>query len=243
MSSDCGTFDFSWEEAVESEKKTLKLRVGASLHSDLIPVAVSELSVCPERNLITENSEHLMIRHPVKTVHAVRSSGTMILLPVLCRSVCNSSVKDMMRKFYNSLSEKDRRLYSGIEAMKSGRGGIVYIADVLRCSRKTVSKGIRELKELPPNIGHQKRIRKFGGGRWCYRRTWPDIDNIFSDVLKNYTAGDPMKEGSLWTDLSYERIAEEMAEKHGIKVSTKVIRQLIKKHKFGKRKLQKKTTM
>ncbi len=66
------------------------------------------------------------------------------------------------------------------------------------------------MKNQPPDTFFQKRIRKVGGGRKCYRQTWPDIDNIFSDVLKNYTAGDPMKEGSLWTNLSYVRIAEEM---------------------------------
>ena len=52
-----------------------------------------------------------------------------------------------------------------------------------------------------------------------------------------------MKEGAIWTNLSYEGIAEEMATKHDINVSTKVIRQQIKKHKFGKRKLRKTTTM
>ena len=99
------------------------------------------------------------------------------------------------------------------------------------------------MKKTPPDVVYQKRIRKVGGGRQCYRQTWPDIDNKFSDVLKNHIAGDPMKAGAIWTNLSYVRIAEETAAKHGINVSTKVIRQLIKKHKFGKRKLRKKTTM
>lgn len=99
------------------------------------------------------------------------------------------------------------------------------------------------MKNQQSDTFYQKRIRKVGGGRWCYRQTWPEIDNKFLDVLKNHTAGDPMKVGAIWTNLSYVRIAEEMEVKRGIKISTKVIRQLIKTHKFGKRKLRKTTTM
>ncbi len=64
---------------------------------------------------------------------------------------------------------------------------IVYIANVLKCSRRIVAAGIRELKKMPMDVAYQKRIRKFGGGRWYYRRAWANINNIFSDVLKNYT--------------------------------------------------------
>ena len=142
MSDDCRIFSFSWEEIIGSEEKTLKIRVGVSLHSALKPETVSELSACPEKIRITENSEILPLPHLVKTVQDARSSGTMILLPVIRRRTYNFSVEDEIRKFYNSLSEKDKRLYTGIEAIKLGHGGIVYIADVLRCSRKTVSKGI-----------------------------------------------------------------------------------------------------
>lgn len=50
-------------------------------------------------------------------------------------------IEETMRRFYNSLSEKDRRRYAGIEALKFGHGGRSYIARVLGCSRQTVSKG------------------------------------------------------------------------------------------------------
>ena len=45
-----------------------------------------------------------------------------------------------MRCFYVGLNEKDRRLYAGLEALKCGRGGRAYIAEVIGCSRNTVSK-------------------------------------------------------------------------------------------------------
>jgi len=60
----------------------------------------------------------------------------------------NPTLEQKMKKFYETLSEKDRRRYAGVEAMKLGRGGVAYISRVLGCSRKTVIKGLKELKVL-----------------------------------------------------------------------------------------------
>ena len=106
-----------------------------------------------------------------------------------------------MKKFYDALSEKDKRRYAGIEAQKLGHGGIVYISEVLVCDRNTVSKGINELIELPEQSGYDKHIRKPGGGRKRYDEIYTDIDAKFLDVLKDHTAGDPMDEQVLWPDL------------------------------------------
>lgn len=57
--------------------------------------------------------------------------------------------EEVMRSFYNSLNEKDRRRYAGIEALKIGHGGRNYVAEILGCSRRTVSKGASEVMELP----------------------------------------------------------------------------------------------
>lgn len=53
-----------------------------------------------------------------------------------------------MRNYYESLAENDRRRYAGIEAMKLGRGGSTYIAQVLGCSLHTVRKGRSEIAQL-----------------------------------------------------------------------------------------------
>ena len=52
-----------------------------------------------------------------------------------------------MQHFYKSLSEKDKRHYSAIEASKLGHGGISYIAELFGCTRQTVSAGLEELKK------------------------------------------------------------------------------------------------
>jgi len=149
-------------------------------------------------------------------------------------------IEEEMRKFYGSLSEKDKRRYAAVEALKLGHGGIVYVAGVLGCHRNTISVGIRELKEFSEADVDQHRIRRKGGGRKPYGETHPDIDEQFLDVLADYTAGDPMDESIYWTNLSPQEIANRLAQKHNVKVSVTVTRQLLSKHGYRRRKIQKK---
>lgn len=154
-----------------------------------------------------------------------------------------ASVEQEMRKFFNSLSEKDKRRYAAVETLKLGRGGIAYIVKILGCSRKTVKQGIKELRGLPIDNEYDPHIRQSGAGRKPYDQVYPDIDQKFLDVLHDYTAGDPMQEDVIWTDLTMREIVSRLADKHGIQVSLTVIRQLLDKHNYGRRKAQKKETM
>ena len=65
-----------------------------------------------------------------------------------------------MKKFYDSLSEKDRRRYAAIEAAKLGHGGMEYIATVLGCDPKTIRHGQHDLEALPQDT--RERVRKKG---------------------------------------------------------------------------------
>jgi hypothetical protein len=147
-----------------------------------------------------------------------------------------------MKRFYDTLSEKDRRRYAGVEALKYGPGGRSYIARVLGCSRRTVSKGAKEVSQLT-GAEVDRRIRHPGAGRKRYQEHWPAIDEQFLQVLKDHTAGDPMDESVRWTDLSVAQIAELLYADHGIKVSKFVVRRLLKKHNYRRRKAQKRQTM
>ena len=73
--------------------------------------------------------------------------------------------------------------------------------------------------------------------------THPDIDTQFLDVLKYHTAGDPMDETVVWTDLHPGQIVRLLSIEHGLKVSRTVVRKLLKKHNYRRRKAQKKRTM
>jgi len=154
-----------------------------------------------------------------------------------------SSLEAQMRKFYATLSEKDKRRYAAVEAMKLGHGGIGYIAKLLGCSIKTISRGIREVKELPEDIGYDKRSRKVGGGRKPSYERIEALDEKFLEVLKDHTAGDPMNGAVVWTNLTPKEIRERLAADHGIKVSLTVIRKLLKKHNYRRRKAQKRKAM
>lgn len=144
-----------------------------------------------------------------------------------------------IKKFYDTLSEKDKRRYAAVEALKLGHGGIIYIAEVLGCHRNTIGAGIAELEALPNEPSYDSRIRQPGGGRKPYEETYANIDEYFLLVLEHHTAGDPMDESIRWTNLKPLDIAARLAEDHQIDVSEPVIRQLLDKHHYRRRQSQK----
>jgi transposase len=160
--------------------------------------------------------------------------------------------EDVMRRYYESLNERDRRRYAGIEAFKLGHGGQDYIAEVLKCSRTTVRKGAAEVTGLPmrtvqKSIGKVpsdfSQIRKAGGGRKPYWISNPEIDEQFLSVLREHTAGDPMNGKIRWTNLREWEIVEALKNEYDIKVSRNVVRQLLKRHDYRLRKAQKRQSM
>jgi hypothetical protein len=64
--------------------------------------------------------------------------------------------------FFSLLDERQRRLYAGLEALKSGRGGDARLAELLGLDVGTVARGRRQLLEHDVTID---RIRRGGGGR------------------------------------------------------------------------------
>ncbi len=151
-------------------------------------------------------------------------------------------IEQSMKDYFETLSEKDKRRYAGIEVLKLGRGGITYIAELLVTRRKTVVKGMKEVINLSAEEKSNKRIRKKGGGRKRYDEQHPDIDEKFLAVLKNYTAGDPMDEQVRWTNLKPWQIAKLLADEYSLQVSLNVVRQLLKKHNYRRRKAQKRNS-
>ena len=149
----------------------------------------------------------------------------------------NDEYEQQMRAFYSSLSEKDKRGYAALEARKLPYGGISYLCCVLGCDAKTIGRGLAELDGLEV-AGAGDRIRKVGAGRKRALETIEGIDEIFLMVLENYTAGDPMQEQVRWTNLSYQEIIDHMGAE-GIMISKPVVKQLLKKHGYVKRKAQK----
>ncbi|MEG3899546.1 ISAzo13 family transposase [Microcoleus sp. SVA1_B6] len=147
-----------------------------------------------------------------------------------------------MKKFYKSLSEKDKRRYAAIEAQKLGWGGISYVMQLLGCSRNTIIKGLEDLEKMDEQTLNSSRIRKKGGGRKSILSTQIGIDAAFLEVLKNHTAGDPMNELIKWTNLTHKEIASGLRAA-GFTISLPLVAKLLKKHGYVKRKAQKKQTI
>lgn len=64
--------------------------------------------------------------------------------------------------FFSLLNEKQRRLYAGLEALKTGRGGDARIASLLGLDPSTVARGRRELLDRDVQV---ERVRRTGAGR------------------------------------------------------------------------------
>jgi hypothetical protein len=70
----------------------------------------------------------------------------------------------------------------------------------------------------------------------------PLVKQNFLDVLRDHTAGDPMRQEVRWTDLTRRQISRRMAER-GTPAGKRVVKQLLKQHGYVKRKAQKSQTM
>lgn len=151
----------------------------------------------------------------------------------------SDEIKATMKKFFETLSEKDRRRYAAIEALKLGYGGQKYICEVLGCDPDTVKLGTEELRS---DIVAEERIRKPGGGKKKVIETVEKIDEIFFEILRDHTAGSPMDEKIKWTNLTRVDISKAFKEK-GLNISEHVVKQLLEKHGFVNRKMQKAVTM
>lgn len=85
-------------------------------------------------------------------------------MAIVDRLRLDADMEQTVRDFCSTLSEKDRRRYVAIQARQLGYGGIVYMAGVAGCSRRTIARGLDELDQLA-NDPAAGRIRRPGAGR------------------------------------------------------------------------------
>ena len=142
-------------------------------------------------------------------------------------------IENFIKKTYSQLSEQEKRTYAAVEALKLPRGGKSYIAKLIGCSRNTIIRGIKELKKQIAKP--ENRIRRKGGGRKPAIEIIENIDEVFLKIIDDHIAGDPMDAKIRWTNLSHKKIAAKMKEKK-INISVTVVKKLLKKHGFTKRK-------
>ena len=139
----------------------------------------------------------------------------------------SSEIELKMQRYYNSLSEKDKRRYAAIEALKLGYGGIKYISRLLSCNYRTIVAGMNDLES--EDVMSLKPVRVEGGGRKKYAESFPDIDKVFLMVIRPHQIRRTKKFRII--TLSKEEVKTKMAEQ-GIAVSVRVVDQLFTKHKI-----------
>jgi len=147
-------------------------------------------------------------------------------------------IESEMLKFYTSLSEKDKRRYAAIEAKKIGHGGIKYISELFGCHRNTITEGKNEIENIESEKFNAQGIREKGGGRKSCIEQIPELDEAFLRVVQEHTAGDAMNTEIKWTYLNQSQIVEGLKQQ-GIEISAPIVRKLLDKHKYVKRKAQK----
>ncbi len=146
-------------------------------------------------------------------------------------------IEEKMIRYYNTLSEKERRRYAAIEAEKLGYGGISYIVRLFGCRPDTIKRGLEELEST--ELTNEDRIREKGGGRKKSIEVIEGINEAFLRVIDRHIAGSPMNESERWTHLTRQQIADLLQEEEQIKISVTVIDQLLFKHNFPRRKAEK----
>ena len=80
----------------------------------------------------------------------------------LAMKAYSQAVERQMVRLYESLSEKDRRRYAAVEALKLEHGGVQYIAELFDCDPHTIRHGAEDIEQLPVDEA-AGRVRKKGG--------------------------------------------------------------------------------
>ena len=148
-------------------------------------------------------------------------------------------IEQLLRQYHQSLSEKDRRRFAALEAIKLGHGGREYIARILACDPQTIRGGMRELKQLPHDPAGL-RVRKPGGGRKKTETQHPDVIEQVQRTIDHRTAGDPMRHNLVWTDLTPREIADSLNQQdRSVSVGPRIVRRILDTLGFARRQIAK----
>jgi len=149
-------------------------------------------------------------------------------------------MNETSRQFFHSISEKDLRRFAAVEAERTGRHGVKEVSEFYGIHPNTIRRGKQELaaglQDEPAG-----RIRKPGVGRKPAECQYPDIDEVFLDVLAKHTAGNPMNGEIRWTQLGDEEIGAHLHAR-GYQVGLPAVKRLLWKHHDHRRQAAKKKT-
>ena len=132
------------------------------------------------------------------------------------------------------LNESQKRLFLANEAIAYGHGGTSEVERISGVSRKTIRKGIVEIKGgKPPS----ERIRKDGGGRKSINITQPNIEDEIRRLIDGTTYGDPDRVLSYTTE-SLRKIESELGNR-GITIGRTAIAKILDSMDYSRQQNQK----
>ncbi|MFT6864748.1 MAG: hypothetical protein ACJAVK_003316 [Akkermansiaceae bacterium] len=134
-----------------------------------------------------------------------------------------------MKRFFESLAERDRRVYAALEAYKPTSPGVGVIATLFGLTPETIRHG-RDNLDIPDSLPAPGRQRHEGAGRKGVLAEQPGLEAAFDVLVKNHLGGDPMNEDVIWTDLQPSGIAAALVDQ-GFSISETTVRELLKKKK------------
>nr|CBX30487.1 hypothetical protein N47_K27270 [uncultured Desulfobacterium sp.] len=124
------------------------------------------------------------------------------------------------------LNERLRRHFAAAEAMSIGRGGITLVAEATGVSRRAITEGCKEIKNIGKEAFESKIIRKKGAGRKRAVENQPLLLKELEKLIEPYTRGDP--ESPLrWTCKSVRKLSKELI-KRGFEASHNLVAVLLK---------------
>jgi hypothetical protein len=136
-----------------------------------------------------------------------------------------NQLDQMWLNILSNSNELQRRQLAAHKSLEFGWGGISKVCSMTGMSHHTIDRGIKEITTGKSAAAY--RIRKTGGGRKKIIEKKPEIKKDLKKILKDNTAGDPMK-FLIWTNKSLSNISKELQKlNHTISRYT-VRRELIK---------------
>src|SRR5271157_4238686 len=126
-----------------------------------------------------------------------------------------------------SLDERRRRLSAAAEAKAAGYGGIAAVARATKVARRTIGRGLKDLRNPGSLTGEERRK---GGGTPRLTVKDPTLLEDLQRLLEPATMGDPMRP-LRWVSKSHDKLATALRAM-GHKVSSSTIPKLLEELKY-----------